>query len=149
MSTTLTLARKILGDKATLGDLAINGVFECHTLEDVVREVAGNPVSAWKIAGATAIPAGTYQVVIDFSPHFGRIMPHLLSVPGFDGIRIHSGNTDADTEGCILLGQYETSPDFIGSSRAAFDAFFPKLQDAVEQGEVYIVITNPTPGATE
>lgn len=75
-------------------------MFECFTLEDVVRELPGSPVSTCQIASQI----GTYQVTIDFSNRFQRQMPHVLNVPGFDGIRIHSGNSAADTEGYILLG---------------------------------------------
>lgn len=140
----LTLQRTKLGPIATLGDLAVNGEFECHTLEDKMREVTGQPVSDWKIHGETAIPTGRYRVVIDYSPHFGHPMPHLLNVPGFDGIRIHRGNTDKDTEGCILLGMIESGTDFISQSAVAFDAFFPKLKAALDAGEeCWITVSNP------
>lgn len=130
----------------TLGVLTINGQPECFTLEDVVREKPGVPVGTWKIPGETAIPTGTYDVRITFSPKFGRFMPEVLNVPGFEGIRIHPGNTDADTEGCILLGQSSTGGDFIGSSRAAFDAFFLKLHEALQQGELpTLTLTNDLP----
>jgi hypothetical protein len=69
------------------------------------------------------------------SQRFGKEMPHILNVEGFDGIRIHSGNTSADTEGCILLGQARNGPDEVINSRAAFNAFFPKLQAAISNGE--------------
>jgi hypothetical protein len=84
---------------STAGTLIVDGVVECFTLADVVREMPGKPVSTWKLAGKTAIPTGAYQVIIDFSNRFQRPMPHVLNVPGFDGVRIHSGNTAADTEG--------------------------------------------------
>lgn len=80
----------------TIGRLEINGKFFCHTLEDAVREQ--------KIAGKTAIPAGTYQVIVNRSPRFKRDLPLLLDVPDFEGIRIHRGNTAKDTSGCILVG---------------------------------------------
>ena len=138
----ITLTRKQLGPDATIGDLAIDGQPECHTLEDVVREVASAPVSVWKIPGKTAIPRGTYQVVIDFSSRFQRLMPHVLDVPGFTGIRIHRGNTDRDTEGCILLGSAIAGPDMITGSTIAFDAFYLKLQAALDAGnDVWITIS--------
>lgn len=119
----LVVTRKIFDDVSTLGELTINGVFECYTLEDTVRALGV------KVDGKTAIPLGTYQVVLDMSTRFGRIMPHVLDVPGFDGIRIHIGNTDADTEGCLLVGRTEGS-DFIGHSKEEFEALFTKLQAA-------------------
>ncbi len=137
----ILLTRTNKNEQATLGDLSIDGRPECHTLEDRVREVSGQPVASWKVQGATAIPIGTYQVVIDFSNRFQRLMPHLLDVPGFTGIRIHKGNTDKDTEGCILLGMIEDGADHISQSTVAFDAFFPKLQDALAgEQEVYITV---------
>jgi hypothetical protein len=120
----------------------IDGVFEAYTLEDCVREDPLKPVSEWKVPGQTAIPAGTYDVTIDFSNRFQRLMPHVLSVPGFTGVRIHAGNTDKDTEGCILLGQ-EKGTDFIGHSKAAFDTFFQQLQDAINADQsVTVTVTN-------
>ena len=136
----LRLTRKTLGPVATLGDLEIDGVFECHTLEDKVREVVGEPVALWKIGGETAIPAGRYRVIIDFSNRFQRLMPHVLEVPGFEGVRIHKGNTAADTEGCILVGKVESGSTAIAQSGVAFDAFFPKLQAALSAGDVWITI---------
>ena len=128
---------------ATLGFLTINGARECFTLEPEVREVAGQPVASWKIAGKTAIPVGTYNVTIDFSPKFGQAMPLLEGIPDFAEVRIHPGNTDADTEGCFLLGLTSPGGDFIGNSRAAFDSFFPKLQAAISAGDTpTITVTN-------
>ena len=120
---------------STPGTLSNDGDFECFTLEDLVREVPGRPVSTWKIQNETAIPVGTYPVVIDLSNRFQCDMPHILNVPGFDGIRIHSGNTAADTDGCVLLGQERNGPDDVIESRVAFAGFFPKLQAAINRGE--------------
>ena len=70
-------------------------------------------------------------------------MPHVLNVPGFDGIRIHPGNSSADTEGCILLGTTWAGTDFINNSRLAYDSFFLKLADAVAKSEeVSITVIN-------
>lgn len=110
-------------DNYTTGRMYINNLYFCYTLEDVVREGA-------KVDGQTAIPAGTYDVIIDDSTRFGRPMPHILNVPNFKGVRIHSGNTSKDTEGCILLGASYAGKDFIGNSKSAFDIFFEKLKAA-------------------
>ena len=117
--------------QSTPGSLFVDGVLECVTLEDVVREIPGQPVEDWKIMDATAIPVGTYDVVITRSQRFKRDLPLLLAVPGFEGIRIHPGNTAADTSGCILVGQTR-SADFIGSSRIAFAALFEKIRVALD-----------------
>lgn len=119
--------------KATLGRLFVNGAVECFTLEDVKR------ADGVKVQDATAIPAGTYKVVIDDSKRFGRPMPHILDVPGFDGIRIHSGNTDVDTDGCILLGTAIENDDFVSGSKAAFDKFFKELSDALAAGQTVMI----------
>ena len=75
----------------------LDGRFGVLHLEDVVRQ-------GEKVPGQTAIPEGIYTVQITFSNRFKRDLPLLLNVPNFEGIRIHPGNTDADTEGCILVG---------------------------------------------
>jgi hypothetical protein len=87
----------------------------------------------------TAIPAGTYEVVINFSERFRRPLPLLLNVPNFTGVRIHPGNTDEDTEGCILVGKAK-QPDLIGESRVAFEGLFTKLQDAAAREKIFIEI---------
>lgn len=102
-------------EKSTIGRLFINGNYFCYTLEDKVRD--GD-----KVYGKTAIPDGVYDVRLSFSNRFNVSMPEILNVRGFSGVRIHSGNTDADTLGCILLG-YTKSRDFIGNSRSAFKDF--------------------------
>lgn len=114
----LKLVRDTFTQKSTIGRLFIDGAEFCHTLEDCVRAV--------KIPNETAIPEGTYRVFINHSNRFDRNMPLVSDVPGFEGIRIHAGNTDKDTEGCILLG-FTRSTDFIGESRKAFDLFFDRL----------------------
>jgi len=127
----LELIRKEFTEHSTIGDLLIDGQFFCFTLEDVVRDV--------KIPGQTAIPYGSYEVITDYSNRFKKVMPLLLNVPGFDGVRIHSGNTDKDTEGCVLIGFTKTK-DFIGESKKAFLEFLPKLQAGLKEGKVRINI---------
>lgn len=127
----------------TLGALFVDGDFECFTLEDVVREIRGVPVENWKIAGKTAIPAGVYRVGVTFSNRFQRMMPILHDVPGFEGVRIHTGNTDEDTEGCILVGTALAQGEMITHSRDAYLALYPKIVDALGNGDdVTIEIQN-------
>jgi hypothetical protein len=117
----LLLKRIHRTDVSTIGELYVDGVFECYTLEDIERDV--------KIKSETAISKGTYKVIITMSNRFKRLLPLLMNVPNFQGVRIHSGNTNHDTEGCILVGQTR-SKDFIGKSRKAFDILFKKMQKA-------------------
>ena len=119
----LNVKRFGFGTNYTIGRLYVDGVYECYTLEDKVRD------AGVKVPNQTAIPTGTYKVIVDHSVHFGKDLPHILNVMGFDGVRIHSGNTDQDTEGCILLGNTWAGGDFIGDSRAAFDTFFSKFKE--------------------
>ena len=107
----------------------------CYCLEDKTREVEGQPVSAWKVAGSTAIPRGTYKVIVDFSNHFQKNLPHILDVPGYEGVRIHPGNTSADTEGCLLVGEGWSGSDMIYNSRKAFEPLFQKIAAACAAGE--------------
>lgn len=148
----LKLLRNPSADGATIGKLFVEGVFECFTLEDQIREVPGQAVEQWKVAGQTAIPSGTYRVTVDFSMRFQRMMLHVLNVPGFDGIRIHSGNTAADTEGCILVGMgvdHNAAQPDITESRVALKGLFDRVWNVVRYSEpVYIEIIN-TPSAPE
>lgn len=130
----MQVIRTELTNVATVGKLYVNDEFQCYTCEDVVREIEGQPVTSWKIDGVTAIPRGTYEVIIDFSNHFKRELPHILNVPGYDGIRIHKGNRPEDTEGCLLVGQVKLL-NAVGSSEVAFDLLFQKIQAALTAGE--------------
>lgn len=117
----ITVKRLYKTENSTIGELLIDGVFECFTLEDKERPV--------KIKGETAIPKGTYRVIINQSNRFKRLLPLLIDVPNFEGVRIHSGNSNHDTEGCILVGQTRNK-NYIGQSRKAFDKLFKKMQTA-------------------
>src|SRR5262245_21836096 len=100
---TLRLIRNPSKNHVPFGTLYVDVVMECLTLEDEIRERSGVPVSAWKVPGQTAIPAGRYSMRLTMSARFGRVLPLLLNVPGFSGIRIHTGNVIDDTDGCILV----------------------------------------------
>ena len=131
----LYLERENNGLTCTTGALFVDDYFFCYTLEDVVRE-DGRPVSEWKIKGSTAIPRGSYVVKLTFSNRFKRVMPQLMDVPGFEGIRIHAGNTDVDTDGCILVGKgLPENKESITESRKAYDELMVKLQAATDAGE--------------
>jgi hypothetical protein len=135
----LLLERDIKTTLFTLGRLYIDGQFEAFTCEDAVREKPGVPVAEWKIPGVTAIPRGTYRVIITFSNRFQKHLPLLLDVPGFAGIRIHAGNTAENTEGCILLGTGRKD-GAVTNSRLAMSAFMPRLEEGIKNGAAMIEV---------
>lgn len=123
----LELIRKEFTEEATLGELYVDGEFFCFCLEDQVRP------EGEKAPGETAIPGGEYQILITQSPRFKRKLPLLVDVPGFDGIRIHPGNTADDSSGCLLVGDEidrSTPIPTIRKSRIAFDRLFAEMQQA-------------------
>ena len=96
----------------TIGRLFVDGKYFCDTLEDRCRDLDREE----KVMHETAIPAGTYEVVVNVSARFKRKLPLLLDVPYFSGIRIHRGNTDKDTSGCILVGENKQFGKVINST---------------------------------
>jgi len=145
----LTLQRRPSVGGATIGKLYIDGVFACFTLEDEIREIAGVSVVDWKIKGHTAIPAGLYRITLEHSGRFGPDTLTINDVPGFKYIRMHAGNTAADTEGCPLLGMQATEVSLIaGTSRPAVALVKGEVIRAMREGEaVTIDIYNPTAAA--
>jgi hypothetical protein len=130
----LLLQRVQLDHDVTIGRLLVDGAHFAWVCEDPVREIVGEPVEQWKVYGKTAIPYGTYKVDITWSPRFGRLLPLLLDVPGFTGVRIHPGNTTADTEGCLLPGLVRAAKG-VGQSRPACDWLIPKIDQALKAGQ--------------
>ena len=110
----------------TIGKLFIDGKYFCDTLEDAERPE--------KVYGDTAIPKGTYLVALNQSPRFKAILPLLLDVPGYSGVRIHAGNTAKDTEGCILVGQ-NLKKGYVLNSKKTLNALLKVLTEADKQGE--------------
>jgi len=156
----IKLIRETFTNQSTIGRLLIDGCFYGWTLEDVDRHLEEG---GKKIYGQTAIPLGRYRVIINKSARFKKDLPlllnvpqfegiriqteahlkvvaGLLNVPQFEGIRIHSGNTPADTEGCILPGLTK-GVDCVNHSRAAFNDIFERIQSALKKGDdVFITI---------
>jgi hypothetical protein len=134
---TFVLDRKVFTDVSTVGELYIGSDLLCYTLEDTCR------ASGVKVPGKTAIPAGKYEIVINYSNRFLQYMPLLLNVPNFEGVRIHTGNTEAQTQGCILVGMRK-APNQIFDSRKAFDLLFPEIQKRLNEGKLYLAIYGGT-----
>ena len=132
MTSQLKLLREEFRPNDTIGRLLVGGTFECYTLEDAYRPI--------KIPGETCIPYGAYEIAIIWSDHYRRVMPYLLRVPNFDQVMIHTGNTDADTKACILVGQ-QRGVDLITQSLLAFDALYPKILALCQSQHTYIDVT--------
>ena len=132
----IKIPRKWFYKDASLGVMQIDFTYACFTLEDAARP------AGIKVDGHTCIPPGRYRVMVDWSRRFISMMPHVLDVPGFDGIRIHSGNTEQDTSGCILVG-FERDRNTIYKSRDAFNYVFDKIKQAIAKGEeVWLEVEN-------
>ena len=134
----LLLKRRYLGDEYTIGSLFINDTYFSDTLEDKVRDHNKdgdlNDPGEEKVYGKTAIPYGEYQVIVNRSPKFGRMLPRLLNVPHFEGILIHRGNTHHDSAGCILVGENKVKGKVINSTKYEVE-IVRILQDAMQRGE--------------
>jgi hypothetical protein len=131
----LLLKRIYFAPTYTIGKLSIDGVQFCDVLEDTNRDKNHDgdltDPGETKVFGETCIPFGTYDVTITMSQRFKRELPLLLNVPGFDGIRIHPGNTAVDTHGCLLVG-INDAKGRVSQSKATFDKLFPLLEKATK-----------------
>ena len=127
----------------TIGKMYINGEYFCDTLEDTDRGLSNamqlSQIQAAKRKGTTAIPTGRYLMELTVSPRFGRTLPILIGVKGFEGIRIHRGNTDADTEGCILVGENKAVGKVLNSANTE-QRLMERLQKINHTEQIYITI---------
>jgi len=133
----LRLIREPTRRDTTLGVLFVDSVFFCWTCEDAIRDI--------KVPHATCIPPGRYDVVLSFSPRFGRVLPEVLNVHGFTGIRIHPGNDAGDTDGCIMCG-LERGDAMVMHSRQAHEHLESLMRAALEHGDdgISLTIENPS-----
>lgn len=126
----LKLNRIFKTNTFTIGELYINEKYVTDTLEDRVRP------EGEKVYGKTAIPEGTYEMVLSYSPRFKKILPEILNVPNFTGIRIHCGNSSADSSGCILVGTWDgEKEDWVSDSKIAFNKLMSLLEEATNNKE--------------
>jgi len=131
----LTIDRSNKLENCTVSTLFKKDKALCFVLEDKFREVEGQPVETWKVPGKTAIPKGTYNVVMTMSARFKIVMPLLENVSGFAGVRIHSGNTSESTEGCLLCGiTWDGKSDFIGESKKACTIVYGMIENELKAG---------------
>ena len=137
----LTLRRIAKRPTYTIGKLYINGDWFCDTIEDTDRSLYDymdeTTIKAQKLYCETAIPYGLYKIVLTMSPKYKRIMPRLLNVKAFDGILIHSGNTEKDSCGCIIVGKNKERGKVL-ESRATFNKLMKLFEQ--EKGAIYIEI---------
>lgn len=141
----ILLQRDTFTDKSTTGKLYIDGIFQCYVLEDKDRglndSMSLNEINDRKVYGETCIPYGKYEIKITMSGRFKRDLPILLNVKGYEGIRIHTGNTDADTHGCLLPCSSVSKDKGIGST-IAFNQLFEKIKSELKSSKrVFINIT--------
>lgn len=137
----LKLNRVYLGDTFAEGELSVDGEFECYTVEDKDRRLEDGGV---KVQNQTAIPRGEYPITISMSKRFKRFLIAVENVPGFAGIRIHSGNSSKDTEGCIIVGasNERDNDDWVGQSRIAYGALHKKVKTALSNGEKVTLVVS-------
>ena len=138
----LTLKRIALRSTYTIGRLYVDGNYFCDTLEDTVRDLNKNGKfdnGEKKVYAKTAIPYGTYEIKWTYSPRFKKYTPQLMNVPSFEGIRVHAGNTSADTEGCLILGENKQVGKVL-NSRATINKFYTIIKKACSKGKVTIEI---------
>lgn len=140
---TITLTRKLAAAGFTLGVLSMGAIslHQYSTVEDPVRKLSNctQTTCTGKIAGKTAIPAGRYEIRDTYSPRFKKHVLELIGVPGFQGVRIHSGNTADDSSGCLILGLKGTEFG-VAESRAAMAQFNADVRRALAKGRVFINI---------
>ena len=125
------LDRLIFTNESTAGELRKNTELICYTLEDTCRRQ--------KIPHRTAIPSGTYQIVVNWSEKFDKELPLLLKVPNFEGIRIHAGNTATDTSGCILVGM-KKGENAVYDSKKALSNLMNFLIPSLKDGVVFLTV---------
>lgn len=129
------IARK---DGYTIGQMSLNNEYFCDTLEDTDRGLKDtmqvNEILAKKVKAQTAIPTGKYDVILTFSPKFKRVLPLLLNVKCYEGVRIHAGNSAEDTEGCLLVGENKAKGQVL-NSRATFERLMAILLECEKRKE--------------
>ena len=134
----LKLKRRYFGEDYTIGSLFIDGVYFCDTIEDKNMDFNRDgdllDPEEDKVYGETAIPFGVYKIELSMSPRFKRLLPLVLDVKHFTGIRIHRGNTAKDSHGCILPGENKERGKVLNSTKYEL-SLVAKMQYNLERGK--------------
>jgi len=140
----IDLIRDTFTEQTSIGKLYINDEYFCETLEDKDRNLNSDmtleEIAKIKVYGKTAIPYGRYDIALTFSNKFGKYLPLVVNVPGYAGIRMHSGVNALDTLGCILIG-YKRGVDSISDSRTAIAALLKIIAAAIKKEKIMLTIT--------
>jgi hypothetical protein len=143
----LKLIRREFSEHTTLGELYMDGEFICYVLEDCDRGLTKSlplvEIERLKVYGKTCIPYGKYEIAITYSGRFKKPLPLVMGVPGYEGIRIHPGNTEFDTLGCLLPGK-KKSKDRVSESTLAFNELYTQLESYLKREKVYLTIEKAT-----
>lgn len=130
-------------DESTISELYINDKLSMYTLEDKDRGLTNtmplDEIKKIKVHGLTAIPTGRYQLIMSFSNRFQKYLPEILNVPGFAGIRMHTGNRATDSEGCLITGK-DKAKNFVSGSKTAFEGLLREIQRVEKKEKIYITI---------
>jgi hypothetical protein len=131
-------------DTYRAGKLSINGKFFCYTLEDkdrgLLQSMSIEEIAKIKVPKQTGIPLGKYEVTITISNRFKKPMIQLMNVKGYEGVRIHAGNTSADVEGCLAVAYEDSSDGFASNSKACADKLFKDIELAIKKEKIWITI---------
>lgn len=142
----LTLKRHTFLEDRTISDLYVNDVFYCNVLEDKDRGLMSSmplsEIESKKVYGQTAIPYGRYTVIISYSNRFKTYLPLLSNVPGYLGIRIHSGNTPEHTHGCLLPGIWDKKTNTVKRSIKTFNSLFSLLKKVEKKEKIEIELVS-------
>lgn len=154
MQMELTIERKYFKHTYCIGRLSVEGIELCDTLEDkdrdLTREMGSAKVYLKKVYGSTAIPTGRYEVRLTYSPKYAArpwaakykgFIPEIMDVPGFSNVRLHVGNSSADTSGCPLVGENRVVGRLVNSTQAFYDLMDYYLMPAHQAGQkIYLTI---------
>lgn len=134
----LKVVRSVHNENSTLGKMYLNNEFFAFTCEDKVRNLNGD--KSKKVDGKTAIDPGRYEVILSFSNHFQKYLPLLMNVACFEGIRIHGGNTAADSLGCILIGANSDLKSCISNCASKVNSLVANLKTVEKKEKIWITV---------